>query len=74
MPAAEWVRSKAEEYRRDGRARAKAKCVHMGRGRPPKLTPHQRQGAIERRERGDTLMDIARTYGVAHSTIARLEI
>ena len=39
--------------------RAKAKGVHMGR--PPKLTPHQWREAIERRERGDTLMDIAQT-------------
>jgi DNA invertase Pin-like site-specific DNA recombinase len=54
----------------EGRARAKARGVHMGR--PPKLTPHQRQEAIERRERGDTLTDIARTYGVAHTTIGRL--
>ena len=54
----------------EGRARAKARGVHMGR--PPKLTPHQRQEAIERRERGDSLTDIARTYGVGHTTIARL--
>jgi DNA invertase Pin-like site-specific DNA recombinase len=54
----------------EGRARAKAKGVHMGR--PLKLTPHQRREAIERRERGDSLTDIARTFGVAHTTIARL--
>jgi DNA invertase Pin-like site-specific DNA recombinase len=54
----------------EGRARAKAKGVHMGR--PPKLTPHQRQEAIERLDRGDSLTVIARTYGVAHTTIARL--
>ena len=54
----------------EGRARAKAKGVHMGR--PPKLTPHQRREALKRREAGETLMDIARTYGVSHTTIARL--
>jgi DNA invertase Pin-like site-specific DNA recombinase len=54
----------------EGRVRAKAKGVHMGR--PLKLTPRQRQEAIERRERGDSLTDIARTFGVAHTTIARL--
>jgi DNA invertase Pin-like site-specific DNA recombinase len=54
----------------EGRARAKAKGVHMGR--PLKLTPHQRQEAIERLDRGDSPTDIARTYGVAHTTIARL--
>jgi DNA invertase Pin-like site-specific DNA recombinase len=54
----------------EGRARAKARGVHMGR--PPKLTPHQRREALARREAGETLSDIARTYGVAHTTIARL--
>ena len=54
----------------EGRARAKARGVHMGR--PPKLTPHQREEALSRRENGDTLTDIARTYGVSHRTIARL--
>jgi DNA invertase Pin-like site-specific DNA recombinase len=54
----------------EGRARAKAKGVHMGR--PSKLTPHQRQEVRDRLERGDTLTDIARTYGVSHTTIMRL--
>jgi DNA invertase Pin-like site-specific DNA recombinase len=54
----------------EGRARAKARGVHMGR--PPKLTPHQQAEARQRRANGDTLTDIARTYGVAHTTIARL--
>lgn len=54
----------------DGRKAAKARNVHMGR--PPKLTPYQRQEALQRRENGETLHAIARTYGVAHTTIARL--
>jgi DNA invertase Pin-like site-specific DNA recombinase len=54
----------------EGRARAKARGVHMGR--PPKLTPHQQAEARQRRANGETLTDIARTYGVAHTTIARL--
>jgi DNA invertase Pin-like site-specific DNA recombinase len=41
-------------------------------GRPPKLTPRQRQEALKRREAGEPLSAIARTYGVAHTTIARL--
>jgi len=41
-------------------------------GRPPKLTPHQRHEALARREAGESLSDIARTYGVAHTTISRL--
>ena len=36
------------------------------------LTPHQRQEALARREAGETLMDIARSYGVSHPTISRL--
>jgi hypothetical protein len=43
-------------------------------GRPPKLTPHQRQEALARREASESLSDIARTYGVAHTTIARLTV
>ena len=54
----------------EGRARAKARGVHMGR--PPKLTPHQRQEAMARREAGESLSDITRTSGVAHTTIGRL--
>jgi DNA invertase Pin-like site-specific DNA recombinase len=54
----------------EGRARAKENGVHMGR--PPKLTPYQRQQALERRAGGETLVDIARTFNVSHSTISRL--
>lgn len=54
----------------EGRVRAKARGVHMGR--PHSMTPHQRQEALARREAGETLMDIARSYGVSHSTISRL--
>lgn len=54
----------------EGRTRAKAAGVHMGR--PPKLTPHQRREAIARRDAGETLSDIGRTYGVSHTTIGRL--
>ena len=53
-----------------GRARAKAAGVHMGR--PSKLTPHQRREAIARRDAGEALADIARTFGVSHTTIGRL--
>jgi hypothetical protein len=33
-------------------------------GRNPKLTPHQKREAVARREAGETLMEIARTYNV----------
>jgi DNA invertase Pin-like site-specific DNA recombinase len=54
----------------EGRERAKARGVVMGR--KPKLTPHQRREAIQRREDGERLMDIAASYNVSHSTISRL--
>jgi DNA invertase Pin-like site-specific DNA recombinase len=67
---AEFERDLIRARTSEGRARARAKGVRMGR--PLKLTPDQRQEAIERLDRGDSLTDIARTYGVAHTTIARL--
>jgi DNA invertase Pin-like site-specific DNA recombinase len=54
----------------EGRERAKARGVIMGRR--PKLTPHQRREAVARREGGETLSDIGRSYNVSHSTISRL--
>jgi DNA invertase Pin-like site-specific DNA recombinase len=54
----------------EGRSRAKARGVQFGRR--PKLTAHQRQAALERRSRGEALVDIARSYAVSHSTISRL--
>src|SRR6202165_5558807 len=62
----ELIRSRTGE----GRQRAKARGVVMGR--KPKLTYHQRQEAIARREAGETLTDIGRSYNVSHSTISRL--
>jgi DNA invertase Pin-like site-specific DNA recombinase len=43
-------------------------------GRKPKLTPHQQKQAIKRREGGEPLRDIARTYNIHNSTISRLII
>jgi IS30 family transposase len=40
--------------------------------RKPKLTQHQQQEAIARRDAGESLVDIARSYNVSHSTISRL--
>jgi hypothetical protein len=40
---------------------------------PRKLTAHQCREALARREKGDeTLVEIARSYAVSHSTISRL--
>jgi DNA invertase Pin-like site-specific DNA recombinase len=54
----------------EGRARAKARGVKLGR--TPILTPHQQQEARRRRENGEALTEIARSYNVSHSTISRL--
>ena len=54
----------------EGRERAIARGVVMGR--KPKLTAHQRQEALGRRDAGEALVDIARSYNVSHSTISRL--
>jgi len=56
----------------EGRVRAKARGVHMGR--PFKLNRHQQREAIARREAGEALTDIARTFGVHHTTIGRLRV
>lgn len=54
----------------EGRERAKARGVILGRR--PKLTSHQRREALERRDAGEVLSEIARSYNVSHSTISRL--
>ncbi len=62
----ELIRSRTGE----GRERAKARGVVMGR--KPKLTNHQRREAIARRDAGESLVDIGASYNVSHSTISRL--
>ena len=62
----ELIRSRTGE----GRDRAKARGVKMGR--KPKLTHHQRGEALSRRAKGEALTEIARSYNVSHSTISRL--
>jgi DNA invertase Pin-like site-specific DNA recombinase len=56
----------------EGRERAKARGVKLGR--KPKLTVHQKREALVRREAGEPLTEIARTYNVSHSTISRLQV
>ena len=68
---AEFERELIRARTSDGRARAKARGVKLGR--KPKLTPHQQREAVTRRDSGDeTLREIARSYNVSHSTISRL--
>jgi IS30 family transposase len=41
-------------------------------GRKPKLTPHQKQEILCRKENGETVREIARSFNVHHATISRL--
>ena len=54
----------------EGRTRAAARGVKMGR--KPKLTPHQRREALRRKQEGEPVREIARSYNVHNSTISRL--
>ena len=54
----------------EGRKRAKARGVRFGR--PRKLTPHQRQEALQRLHAGETMADVARSCAVDGATISRL--
>jgi DNA invertase Pin-like site-specific DNA recombinase len=48
----------------EGRERAKARGVKMGR--PHKLTPHQRQEILRRKENGEAVREIASTTARFH--------
>src|SRR5271167_2012152 len=63
----ELIRARTDE----GGRRAQARGVRFGR--KLKLTPHQRQEAIARREADEALVEIGRSYNVRHSTISRLK-
>jgi DNA invertase Pin-like site-specific DNA recombinase len=54
----------------EGRARAVARGVKLGRGFA--LTPEQRRQALARLDAGEPSREIARTFNVAHTTIGRL--
>jgi DNA invertase Pin-like site-specific DNA recombinase len=67
---AEFERSLILTRTGEGRARAMARGVRFGR--KPKLTAHQIAEARARREAGEALSDIGRSFNVSHSTISRL--
>ena len=64
----ELIRARTDE----GRKRAQARGVKFGR--KLKLTLHQRREALARREAGESLVEIGRSYNVSHSTISRLHV
>jgi DNA invertase Pin-like site-specific DNA recombinase len=67
---AEFERSMILARTGEGRQRAQARGVRFGR--KPKLSSFQIAEAIARRDAGEALADIGRSYGVSHSTISRL--
>ena len=67
---AEFERELIRERTGEGRKRAMAAGVKFGRKR--KLSDYQRKEAIRRRNAGETLSAIAKSYGVAISMISRL--
>jgi DNA invertase Pin-like site-specific DNA recombinase len=70
---AEFERDLIHTRTSEGRERAKANGVKMGR--KPKLTLRQKREAIRRRDKGnETTREIARSYNVSHSTISRLAV
>ena len=68
---AEFERELIRERTTEGRKRALAAGVRFGR--KPKLSPYQRAEAIKRRDAGETLVSIARSYRVDSSTISRMQ-
>jgi DNA invertase Pin-like site-specific DNA recombinase len=67
---AEFERELIKARTAEGRQSAKARGVRFGR--KLKLTRHQILEALARREAGETLAEIGRSYNVSHSTISRL--
>ena len=67
---AEFERDLIRTRTAEGRERAKARSVKLGRR--PKLTPHQQTEARRRKQSGEPVREIARSYNVHNSTISRL--
>ena len=67
---AEFERDLIRSRTSEGRARAVARGVKLGR--PFKLTPHQKKEAQRRLNVGETTREIALSYNVHNSTISRL--
>jgi DNA invertase Pin-like site-specific DNA recombinase len=67
---AEFERSLIMARTGEGRTRAMARGVKFGR--KPKLTQHQIAEALRKRDAGEALTEIGRSYNVSHSTISRL--
>ena len=69
---AEFERDLIRARTTEGRTRAVARGVKLGR--KPKLTPHQIKEVLRRKESGEAVREIARSYNVHNSTISRLAV
>jgi DNA invertase Pin-like site-specific DNA recombinase len=69
---AEFERELIRARTSEGRARAVSRGVKLGR--KPKLTPHQVKEILRRKENGEAVREIARSYNVHNSTISRLSV
>jgi DNA invertase Pin-like site-specific DNA recombinase len=67
---AEFERELIKARTAEGRQRAQARGVRFGR--KLKLSRHQIAEALARREAGEALTEIGKTFSVSHSTISRL--
>jgi DNA invertase Pin-like site-specific DNA recombinase len=67
---AEFERSMILARTEEGRKRAQERGVRFGR--KPKLSAFQIAEALRRRDAGEPLTEIGRSYNVSHSTISRL--
>ena len=67
---AEFERELIRARTSEGRSRAKARGQSLGR--PFKLTLHQRREALLRKDAGEAMREIARSYAVSASTLSRL--
>jgi DNA invertase Pin-like site-specific DNA recombinase len=68
---AEFERELIKARTKEGRDRAKARGVKLGRR--SKLSEHQRREILARKDAGEPVRDIARTYGVHWTTIAKVK-
>jgi DNA invertase Pin-like site-specific DNA recombinase len=69
---AEFERDLIKARTTEGRARAKARGVRLGR--KPKLTPHQIEEIKKRKLAGESVRELGRSYNVSPNTISRVRV
>jgi Resolvase, N terminal domain/Helix-turn-helix domain of resolvase len=58
---------------RTGEGRERAKKAGVRFGRPVKLSAHQRREALQRMDAGESVVELARTFGVDRATLYRMQ-